>query len=387
MSPDVEALRAAAVATPLKQRIDALDRCFRVWQRPDSPWLQELSAGVELYSPQALRFALRHGLAEWTGEAMHRLIREEAHGRWRGPSLTAVWLGGSIPNASFAALALPLLVGSAVIAKTARHDRVSPTLFQRSLRDADPTLATALHVTDENEIPALADAMVVYGSDATVSALRSRCAAGVRFVGHGHKLSAAAVGPDAELEQAAGAIAIDLSLFDGRGCLSPAHIFVDASDSKRPERFMELLCDALRKLAVELPRGRLDDAEHALLREVRARLAAVGRPLDISPHGTDWAVWLNPPAELGRPGLLRHVGVSPVSGLTGLEALCSGLAPHLSSLAVCGWDRQEPVLTSIVHAAGGSRICEPGQLQLPRLNWRHDGMGAIEPLLRSVEIG
>ena len=250
---------------------------------------------------------------------MHRLIREEAHGRWRGPSLTAVWLGGSIPNASFAALALPLLVGSAVIAKTARHDRVSPTLFQRSLRDADPTLAAALHVTDENEIPALADAMVVYGSDATVSALRSRCAAGVRFVGHGPQLSAAAVGPAAELEHAAGALASDRSLFDGRGCLSPAHIFVDASDSKRPERFMELLCDALRKLAVELPRGRLDDAEHALLREIRARLAAVGHPLDISPHGTDWAVWLNPPAALGRPGLLRHVGVSPVAGLPGLD--------------------------------------------------------------------
>lgn len=372
--------------TGLDQRIAALDACFAAWRQPDSRWLQELVDSVDLYSAEVLRYGVRHGLETWNAECMRGLIEREAKGSSYGPKLTAVWLAGSIPNATFAALALPLLVGSAVVAKASRHDPTSPGLFQRSLCEVDPVVGSALHITTEPEPPPDADAVVVYGSDKTVEQIRARVGANTRFVGHGHKLSVAAVGPDADLEQAAGAIAIDLCLYDGRGCLSPAHVFVDAADRERPAVFARSLAEALSRLAIEQPRGRLDAAEQGLLRELRAIVAGADQPLIASSPGTDWAVWRNDGGELGRPGLLRHVGITPTISLSGLAELCGALRPYLSSLAVSGWKQNQAELPQLVHGAGGSRICAPGHLQLPRLDWRHDGMGAIEPLLRSVEI-
>lgn len=368
-----------------ERRIAALDACFASWRRPDSRWLQELTDSVELYSPEVLRYGVGHGLDGWNAECMHGLLEREAKAAWRGPQLSAVWLAGSIPTATFAALALPLLVSSRVVAKPSRHDPVSPALFQRSLSEVDPVVGAALEITTDAEFPSEADAAVVYGSDETVSRVQGSLRTGIRLVGYGHKLSAVAIGPDVDLEQAAGAVAIDLCLYDGRGCLSPAHIFVDASHRERPATFAQALASALSRLAVEHPLGQLDAAEHALLRERRAVAAATNRPLIASSPGLDWAVWQNGVGELGSAGLLRHVGITPTRSLGGLSEQCSRLYPHLSSLAVSGWDDDSTELAALVRNAGGSRICAPGRLQLPRLDWRHDGIGAIEPLLRSVE--
>lgn len=372
-------------APETERRIAALDACFASWRRPDSPWLRGLADALELYSPEVLRYGVGHGLEAWDAECMRGLLEREAPGAWRGPALTAVWLAGSIPTATFAALALPLLVSSAVVAKPSRHDPVSPALFQRSLCEADPVVGAALEITMDAEPPPEADAVVVYGSDETVRQVQGSLRPGTRFVGYGHKLSAAAIGPDVDLEQAAGAVAIDLCLYDGRGCLSPAHIFVDAGHRDRPSAFAQALGSALSRLAGEQPLGRLDPAEYALVREMRAVAAATDRPLIASSPGLDWAVWQNGVGELGRAGLLRHVGITPTESLAGLSELCSLLHPHLSSLAVSGWKDDPAELVALVQSAGGSRICAPGRLQLPRLDWRHDGMGAVEPLLRSVE--
>lgn len=372
-------------APETERRIAALGACFASWRQPDSRWLRELADTLELYSPEVLRYGVSHGLETWNTECMHGLLEREATGAWRGPELSAVWLAGSIPTATFAALALPLLVSSAVVAKPSRHDPVSPALFQRSLSEADPAVAAALEIAMDAELPPEADAAVVYGSDETVSRIQGSLRAGTRFVGYGHKLSAVAIGPDVDLEQAAGAVAIDLCLYDGRGCLSPAHIFVDAGRRDRPTAFAQALASALSRLAVELPRGQLDTAEHALLREMRAVAAATDRPLIASSPGLDWAVWQNEAGELGRAGQLRHVGITPTASLAGLSEQCSLLHPHLSSLAVSGWKDDPAELVALVQSGGGSRICAPGRLQLPRLDWRHDGMGAVEPLLRSVE--
>jgi hypothetical protein len=52
---------------------------------------------------------------------------------------------------------------------------------------------------------------------------------------------------------------------------------------------------------------------------------------------------------------------------------------------VTGTSREREPLIAAAMAGGGSRVCALGRMQLPPLDWRHDGRGAIEPLLRTID--
>ena len=369
-SPDPERVIAALAAT------------FSAWAEPDSPWRARLARELRCYSPEVLDHALREGLRCWTDHALRDIRCCELAGGERRPGRVAVWLAASVPAGVFSALALPLLAGAEVWAKPSSADPASPALFAESLRAIDSELAAALHIGAPTEILDTADAIVAYGSDETIEILRAR--AGPRtFVAHGHKLSLAAIGPHADLERAAARAALDAALYDGRGCLSPALILVDDRAGGRVVDFAAALSHALEELAGTLPRGSLQPGEELRLRELRARVAMSGAQTWLSRDSTGHGVWLCAAGERPEPGLLRHLPVVPIAGLAGLFDACGALAPHLSSLGVIGFGAASGALDSAALAGGGSRVCALGRMQLPPIGWRHDGMGAIEPLFGS----
>ena len=370
-------LRAAGRQLSPERTIAALERSFESWRAPDSPWRRRLAKELGLYSQQVIDTAVCQGLASWTGAALRQIHRDEARGFLHPPELTAVWLGGAIPTGTFAAIALPLLAGSAVVAKSPSGDPVSAALFAESLAKSDAAVGSAVKVGASRELLAEADAVVAYGSDETMAALRELVPRDHIFVPHGHKVSAAAIGVQADLTEAARLVAFDAALYDGRGCLSPAYVLVEDIRG-RAEQFAAALADALAQMATELPRGPSAAAEATALRERRARAALADERVWLSEGSTDWGVFLSPPDARPEPGVLRHLPVVPLRA--GLERWCSGLHPHLSSLAVLGFADSHG--TAAATAGGGSRVCAPGQLQLPELGWRHDGFGAIDALLR-----
>ena len=376
------------MSTPDPKRvIAALDGSFALWRAPDSEWRRRLAAELPTYSRAVLERALVDGLASWDTRVLEKIRRDEVPPRSRAPELTAVWLAGSIPATSFAAIALPLLAGSAVYAKTAAADPASAALFAESVGSIDAEVGRTIRVGRSEDALAEADAVVVYGTDETVAALRARVRSDRIFVGYGHKLSVGAVGADVELAQSARTAALDLALYDGRGCLSPAYFLVDETSAGRSRAFAEALAGELGSLATTLPLGQLSHAEQVALRERRAACAmAEQNQVWLSAGGVEWGVWLVPEDARPAPGALRHVPVVPVQGREGLARWCAALAPHLSSLGVVGWGGSEGALTDIALAGGGSRVCALGRMQLPELDWRHDGHGAIEPLFRSGEL-
>lgn len=366
-----------------ERAIAALDGAFALWRAPDSEWRQRLAAQLPTYSSAVLERALVLGLADWDAAVLERIRRDEVPAGAHAPTLTAVWLAGSIPATTFAAIALPLLAGSSVYAKTASADPVSAGLFAESVGCIDAEVGAHIRVGRLEEPLAEADAVVVYGSDGTVAALRARVPDDRAFVGYGHKLSAGAVGAHSDLAHAARAAALDLALYDGRGCLSPAYFLVDETAPGRALQFSEALAAELSRLASTLPLGQLSRAEQVALRERRAVSAMADQHrVWLSADGVEWGVWLVPEDARAAPGALRHVPVIPVRGQTGLARWCAALAPHLSSLGVAGWAKSEDALADLARAGGGSRVCELGRMQLPGLDWRHDGLGAIEPLFR-----
>lgn len=366
--------------------IAGLDAAFTQWRAPRSQWRVRLASELDVYSAEAIELGIREGLAGWTADALRSIRAREIQGHSRPPELTAIWLAGSIPTATFSALALPLLAGSAVYAKPSSSDTKSSVLFAESLREVDPVLGAAVGVGLRDTPLKEADAVVAYGSDATIAELRTRVPVTRIFVAYGHRISVAAVGPEADIEDCARRAALDTALWDGRGCLSPAYLLVDDTPRGRAHEFAEALAAELEALRTELPRGRLLAAEQTALHELRAHFSmGEANRVWLSRGSTDWGVMLGPEGIRPPPGTLRNVGVVPVSGRDGLATWCAGLAPHLSSLAVEGWG-EEGALAGIALASGASRLCALGRLQLPHIEWRHDGRGAIEPLLRALDV-
>ncbi len=380
----LEALRNAHHKLEPAAVIDALDSVLAAWRAPDSVWRTRLQREHGVYSSPAIDFGTRIALRTWTGDALRRLRARELPQPCWIPPVTAVWLAGSIPSAALHAILLPLVAGSAVYVKPSSQDPLSARLFAESLRAQDPSLAEALVVGNDSTLLESADAVVAHGADETIASIRTRVPAQHVFIAHGHKLSLATVGPDVEVERAAQCVSIDIALWDGRGCLSPAYVGVIDRPAGRAAAFGRALAFELEKLAHELPRGPLRASEEAALRGIRARAAVrEGVRLEMSQPGTDWTVMLEPAGSRPAPGWLRCIPLVPLSDASELRDWCGQLAPHLSSLGHMGWDKRE--ILSAVQLGGGSRICKLGRMHFPPVDWNHDGMSPIRSLVRLID--
>ena len=111
-----------------------------------------------------------------------------------------------------------------------------------------------LQATTDRGVLQRADRVVVMGSDATVRTLQSSCA---DVLGFGSRFSVAWWTNPASAD----ALATDLALHDGRGCMSPVAIFSPLPDAA------ERLTAAMERAQQRLPRGSLSPAEGALIRE------------------------------------------------------------------------------------------------------------------------
>jgi len=388
MSRAFVALRDAARALEVERTIRALARSFALWREPGSDRIKELASRQDLFSAQVLTRGIALGLEEWTSQALLEWVERERRPPCQGPELAAVFVAGSIPTNAFALITAPLLAGSAVWVHPPRNDPHTLVSFLATLREQDPDVAAAVAIDSGPSALPYVDAVIAEGRDETLRELRAAVAPETLFVGYGHKLSLAAIGHDASLVTAVRALALDVALFDGRGCLSPAYVIVEDTPRGRAEDLAQALASELARLRDELPRGSLGAAEHVALRDLRARWSTrAGAKMLLAPSGTDWAVALLPfEAELPPPGTLRHVPVIAVSDTAGFLHAVSLCAPSLSALAHAGWDLPRAQLARAALRAGASRICELGHMQRPPIGWRHDGRGAIEVLLRFIDI-
>ena len=404
----LDALRAAGRALERRRTARALAACFAAWRQPQSGWVDALVAAGSPFSRAGLERGLALGLEHWTEDALHRWVERElciaplsapspvtaTRTDRVAPGLTAVFVAGSIPTNVLGLIAGPLLVGSAVYAHPPHTDPHTVRAVIASIRAIDPGVGEAIAAGDDRSVLRHADAIVAEGRDATLAEIRSASPTSATFVGYGAKLSAAAIGGDAEIESCAEAAALDVALFDGRGCLSPAVLLIEDRPGGRARAVAERIAARLATLAQSMPRGDLSPAEHLGVHELRAEWCAQPESeAFLSARTTDFGVVLLParadgPAGLTMPrgGSLRNVPAIAVRDREDLVRHVRGLAPSLSALGHVGWSLDPHELARVAASAGASRVCAIGCLQRPPITWRHDGAGAIAALLRDVDI-
>jgi len=380
---------------------DALARVLDEWSDPGSRWQQSLVRELPKatgFAPETVRAGLALALADWNGDALRGLARSELQqADARGFDVTAVLLAGSIPMPSLLALIAPLAVRSPVLAKTASRDPVTAPLVAQSLAEVDPLLGACCGVVslpghDRAGMDALleADCVVATGSDETLAEIARRVTPTQRLVGAGHRLSLAVLGEratrDDPLRQACAGLAQDIAFWDQLGCLSPIAVYVLGDGAA--DRVAAALAAALEDAEARWPRGSVDAAAAADIARERdgAELrAAAGADVQVrTGEALAWTVVRESDARTRPAPLHRFVRIHPIRNASELLAAIDPLSRHLAGVAVAGFGAAEVEITRALRTAGASRVCAPGQLQAPPLDWRREGRGVLAPLLRGT---
>ena len=380
--------------------VDVLAAVLERWRDPDGPERRALERelpGVAGFSAANVREGLARALAPWTGDALRDLARRAlAHGAdyARGHDVTSVLLAGSIPMPTLLAVIEPLALRSPLLAKTASRDPLTAQLVARSIAAVDAELGRCVAVVgfpggDEESMAAFleADCIVATGADATVDAVAERVRPPRRVLRHGHRLSVALLGPEAirgeALAEAARGIALDTALWDQLGCLSPVAVYA-VGDTGRCREVGAALADALAALETTIPRGAVEPRAAALAAHERAGAelrAAAGSAVVVHAGAKDaWTVVCEGDATPRPMPLHRFLRVHPVATGDALSAALTPLAPHLAGAALAGFADAEPGLRARLAGLGATRLCRPGALQCPPLDWPRDGLPPLRAL-------
>jgi hypothetical protein len=376
----------AAAATPIDPRevAAALGRTCESWQNP-------------VYEPRKRtleRISARLGLGlELLNESLDALLkpfkpRDFERLAQRAPCrrvLLGFVMPGNVVGAGLHELVQALIAGAAVLVKNAAAEPFFFTEFARSVAQFSPALRQRIAVTvfdreREDLSRALArncDALVAFGSDDTIAALRRLTP---NLIAFGSRVSGGfvdcdALGP-AKAEVLAAALARDAVLFEQRGCLSLHHLFVRGRQMSVMRDFAALLARALDSIARRLPAPReLGLSDSAPLRAAReeARWRRIGGEAVDLWEGPDlsYAVIFDPTASFHVSPAYRTVYVSAVADQAELERRLAPVKGKLEAFAIFDPRKRCAGLAQRLKAFGVSHVCAPGAMQSPPLDWPH----------------
>jgi hypothetical protein len=304
--------------------------------------------------------------------------------------VVALILAGNTPLLSWPALFYAIAAGCAVHVKMSRDETLWTRLFAEVLAEADSEVATLVRAdvwpgesSRTAELLASADAVLAYGSDRAVSALRALAPAGVPFFGFGHAVSIGLAVGAWSPPGAANGFARDVLIYDQQGCLSPQAIFCTGSEVN--PFALSFLPTALSQAARELGVAPVSDpAVAARVREARDVALFDG----FTPRGDDslrWTVALaERPVPLPDPVTHGFVYVIPLRDrATPVAEVYELLGPYrgkVSSVGLAG--SLPPEQEARLETEGVTRICAPGAMQTPPLDWRNGGVDLAAELWR-----
>jgi hypothetical protein len=230
----------------------------------------------------------------------------------------------------------------------------------------------------------------LYGSDRTVAELaaRYRASGPGRCDLHGARISAGLVLARANVGRAARDFAVDVAMYEGRGCLTPHVLFVEG-EAARTTLFVDALARSLAAYESRWPRTRgsvheeterrrfIDDAEvHAL----GAAGPSDGVERCLLGPSSAWCVRQTSDASVTLGPGLRCVRVAPVEGLAEAIQALRAARPPLAGVGVAGATTHgaetgidDTALQNALRRAGATLVCPAGHMQAPPIDWSPEG--------------
>lgn len=392
--------------------VDWIDLAAKRWLDRNDPIRAEAESLLPLNgaSKEMTRFSLDDLFKNLTRPVLIQLLEEELgdpmlldHFRPKlkgsgftrafGPRLISHLLPGNVAGTSVMSLACGLLAKSSNLAKVSADELLLPVLFAETLRQIEPEWAHNLAVTtwenDAVEITEAAfqksDLIVVYGSDETIEKVRGKMPPATRAIYHGHKLSLGIVAREMLHPALAEQAAIDIALYDQRGCLSPHLYYVEEGGAASPIEFAQWLAQSLYVVSYQLPKGPTSPDEAAKIQQLRGALPLKGGRVFPSPKGLDWTVLYDPDPGFSVSPLARTIWVKPVEELTRIPLYLEPIRPYLQGIGIAVPTDRQPQIVPTLARMGATRICPIGRMQKPPMTWHHDGRFRLLNLLRFVD--
>lgn len=329
-------------------------------------------------------------LLAWVGAELgdagaldHWVPHAAARTRALPPAMILHVVSGNTPHAALQSLVGGLLLGSRNLMKLPRGGLPEVGEFVARLPEG---LRTRVEMSEEwhDDWIVRADAVVVYGSDETVAALRRRVPSGKTFVAHGHKVSLGIVWDDPEFASCAGA-AHDTLLFGQQGCLSPQVFYVREAHPGFAHSYAGHLAAAMETAHTTMPADCTltveEKAEVANLRAAYRFRAAGDLRVGLWEGGaTDWTVIYEEDAWLTASPLSRVVFVKPLP-----DDLAEAMGPAREYVGAVGlWPCTEDVAARFADLRP-SRFCPIGRMQDPPWTWHNGGTARLASLVKWVD--
>ena len=267
-----------------------------------------------------------------------------------------------------------------------REDGLVRAFFETLAQELDEVAEAARAQTWEGESDAINvgsfDAIVAFGSDATLARIAASTQGNTRFIGFGSRASIGYVAREElrDVEQAkriAAGAARDVVLYETEGCLSLHALFVERGGSVDPQQFTRLVAQEVERASVEFPPGLRDaraSARIASARNLAAFRSAAGSGSVFSDARGSYLTVLDPPESEPPAFLPRAIAVHAVENPG--DAI-TYLARHdipVEAVAIAG---KRPDLRTLAIEIGAHRIARFGDLQRPPLGGNHGGRSRI----------
>lgn len=387
-----QALTASAGlhAMGMQRRADGIAAAAERLLAQDRPGASELRAALlrstGLSAPM-IEWGLTSTLTSLNAEAL-RSLGADANGE--GPrDLVAVILSANVFTAPLRAMVLPLLIGAPVVCKASSRDDVMAHAFADALRSVDRELGDALQVVtfgrdDPDALQALvarAARVSVYGDDDSIAYIASAVPPGARLSPHGQGVGAIylpwqCLRTPREALLVARRIAIDVSAYDQRGCLSPHFVLVQSGGAVDAAALAELLHQpSMVELEKLLPRGPLTGPNNAQQMQWRGVASARGTLFKGAAHSVSHEG--RNPLRLS-PGY-RNIGVYDCNSAAMCAELLLPFEQHLKAMAVGGDPDARTELADALEPAT-PHLCQIGTLQSPQLDAPVDGQPPLSGL-------
>ena len=335
------------------KELDAAIAALRVWSSLDpSDWNTGLSPSGALLAQSTASEAILSGKVA----------------AFKAPPHTVIWCAANVFTAPLEWVVQLTANGGRVTLKAPSSSPESATAIAKAFSSLGVVVQTA-PFSESWGLLKSADAVIGFGATTSMESLSSHIQSRTANSLHGHMVSFAVVDSSkSNLNKAAAACALDLALYDGRGCMSPVTIFVLGDQI---ERFAEELADAMRSAEVEYPRGQLSPREGVDWR----RKTGLSRILGHCIEGDSWAVTAMPLDYFEQYGHPRMASLHSVDSVASILKTIDGLP-----LSTCGTNLDSQQLDG----AGFSRICKLGEMQTPPLNRLHDGVDVLKIISSGV---
>jgi acyl-CoA reductase-like NAD-dependent aldehyde dehydrogenase len=375
-----------------------LPEVARNWLRPEDPFRKRAIASIGKttgYAAGLIASGLDHMMTE-IAENLVPLVdldlpvgwtqRPNLRCRWEPPRLLLCIFAGNVPGVPAPDIAGALCIGTPVLCKVAHNEPHFGPLFVESIAAVDPLLAKSAAAvywpgSSYDHLKAAlryAEAVVAYGGDESLSAVRQHVKPGLPFLGYGHRLSLAVV--DDRVADAASRVAIDVANFDQQGCVAPHVIYVRGD----AHAFSIELAKQLEHLQQLHPRSPATMEEAVAIRRARDEAEFKDGAELYCSDDTAWTVIYDAVDRTFVPSPLgRTVRVHPVRDFDELPALVSNVRRYLQT---CGFAGTRDDAELLARTLGVTRICPVGRAQYTRITWNHDGQPKLSRLVRWVDI-